>query len=150
MIQKVDGSRVVAPERAPRVVRARRQEDDRHVPRPLRAAHELPELEAVHVGHLHVEQGEGDVVDQEQLQGFASGPGPQQLEPVPTEQRLEGEQVLVEVVDQEQLDRTERVHEAGPRARRAASMFARQSTRALGTPARAAFGISLVSASPGS
>ena len=43
-------------------------EDDRHSAGPLAAAHQLGQLEAVHLGHLHVEKRKRDVVDEQELE----------------------------------------------------------------------------------
>ena len=78
-------------------------EDDRHVPGALAAAHELGQLEAVHVGHLHVDQSQRHVVRQQELQGLAAGARLQELEVGSPQQRLQREQVFGKVVDQQAL-----------------------------------------------
>ena len=59
--QVVDGAGGVAAEGLVRLAVDRGQEDDRDVPRPLAALDVRRGLEAVHAGHLHVEQDERDV-----------------------------------------------------------------------------------------
>src|SRR5271155_1719066 len=73
LIDEVDGPGLVALEHALRLARACGDENDRYVARTLTAAHELGELEAVHVWHLHVEKGEREVVDEQQLESLRPG-----------------------------------------------------------------------------
>ena len=70
LLQEIDGAGLIAAEAPAPVGDAGRDEDDRHPPRALRAAHRLGQLEAVHVRHLHVEQRQRDVVGQQQFQGL--------------------------------------------------------------------------------
>ena len=80
-------------------------EDDRDVPRALAAAHQLGQLEAVHVRHLHVEQGQRDVVHQQQLQRLGAGARASSISTSsPAQQRREREQVLLEIIDEQALD----------------------------------------------
>jgi hypothetical protein len=68
------------------VVRARRDEDDRHLLRALGAAHQLSELETVHVRHVHVEQRQGNIVRQQQLESLAARARAQNIHIVPLQQ----------------------------------------------------------------
>ena len=54
--QEVDGAGLVALEYALRITGSGSHEDDRHVLGSLDPAHHLGEIEAVHLGHLHVKQ----------------------------------------------------------------------------------------------
>ena len=71
--------------------------------RALAAAHQLGELEAVHVRHLHVEKRQRDVVHQQQLERFGAGARLEQLHVVAVEQRRQRDEVLLEVVDEQAL-----------------------------------------------
>ena len=99
--EEVDRTAVVALELAVPVVAAGGDEDDGHVARALHAAHHLGELEAVHLGHLHVDEGERHVVHEQDLQRFGARAGLQQLHLVVGQQGREGVQVFCQVVDQQ-------------------------------------------------
>ncbi len=62
------------------------------------------ELEAVHVGHLHIEQGQRDVVAQQQLQRLVARARLQQHDILAREQCLQREQIFLKVVDQEEVN----------------------------------------------
>ena len=68
--------------------------------RPLRPAHQLRELEAVHLRHLHVDERERHLVDEQELERLGPGARPEDLESVAAEERLERDEVLVDVVDE--------------------------------------------------
>ena len=72
LVEEVDRAALVAAKHALLIARARGDEDDRHVLRALGAAHELGELEAVHLGHLHVEQREAERRGRAQLERFGT------------------------------------------------------------------------------
>jgi hypothetical protein len=103
--QEVDRAGLVALEHPGRVARAGGDEDDRDVLGARGAAHQLGELEPVHVGHLDVDQRDRDVVDQQQLERLGAGPGAQRLDAVAAEQGLERDEVLDDVVDDQHLGR---------------------------------------------
>src|SRR6476619_2597309 len=105
LVQEVDGAALVAPERPPLVARAGGDEDDRYVPCAFAASHQLGERESVHFRHLHVEQRQGDVVRQKQIQGLRPGMRRQHHHVLAPQQRLEDQQVLVAVVDDQALHR---------------------------------------------
>lgn len=107
LVQEIDGSRFVALERAVEVVGACRDQDQRDVPRALVAAHQLGQLEAVDVGHLHVEQRQRHVVPQQQLERVAGRAGRQHGHVRPCQQRLQRVAVLLEIVDDEAGDRNQ-------------------------------------------
>ena len=75
---KVDRSGFVAAESALRTRATRRHKDNRDASRSFGAANEFRQLKPVHLGHLHVDQREGDVVLQQQFQGVAAGAGLEQ------------------------------------------------------------------------
>ena len=104
LVEEVDRAGLVALEHAVLVARAGGDEDDRHVARALAAAHQLGQLEAVHLRHLHVEQRQRDVVHEQQLERLGARARLQQLDVVAAQQRRQREQVLLEVVDEQALD----------------------------------------------
>jgi hypothetical protein len=59
--EKVDGTESIGPAYSRVVVMARRDEHDRQVLRPLPSTDQLRRLEAIHAGHLDVEEDERDV-----------------------------------------------------------------------------------------
>ncbi len=71
-VEKVDGAGFVSLEMPVLVTGAGGHEDQRDVLGPLAAAHELGELESVHLGHLHIQQRKCDVVLQKQIQGLSA------------------------------------------------------------------------------
>ncbi len=102
--EEVDGPRLVALEHALRILRAGREEDDRHMFGAFHPPHQLGQLEAVHVGHLDVEDGERHLVNQQHLQRLRTRPRLEDLQPITAQERLERHQVLVGVVDQQKFD----------------------------------------------
>src|ERR687888_156390 len=121
----VDRAGLVAAEDLPAVLADRRQEEDRDVPRALPLLDQLGGLEAVEARHLDVEEDDRELL----------------LEPVAErlEDRLEREQVLGAVVDEE-----DRAHET-PTAQSSAMcgpMASSGSTVAAAAAASAAAGIS--------
>ena len=81
----------------------RRQEDDRDCLRALALLDQRRCLEAVEPGHLDVEQDHGDVVLQELPQSLLAGVGEDQILLQRLEDGLEGEEILLPVVDQEDV-----------------------------------------------
>ena len=78
-------------------------EDYRDMARAFVAAHIFGQFEPVHAGHLDVEQGERDIVDQQQFQRFLARTGLQTDQPVALEQRFERQQIFLKVVDQQAI-----------------------------------------------
>ncbi len=103
LVQKIDHARLVSAKEGAAFVRAGRHQDDGHVHRALRPAHQLGELDAVHLRHLHVDDGEREVVYQQGLQGGAAGAYAHELHSFAAENAREREQVLLAVVDQQKL-----------------------------------------------
>ena len=68
LVQEVDRAALVALEGVVQLAAGGADEDDRDVPRALGAAHQLGQLEAVHAGHLHVEDRQRELVLQQQRQ----------------------------------------------------------------------------------
>ena len=99
--QVVDGAGVVAAEDVLGVLRDRGQEDDRDVARPLALLDQLGRLEAVEPRHLDVEQDHRELVVEEVAQRLLAGLGADELLPERLEDRLEREQVLGPVVDEQ-------------------------------------------------
>jgi serine acetyltransferase len=99
----VDGARRVPAEGKLGVRPGRGQEDDRHV---LRAALLLDlrgGLEAVHARHDDVKQDDREVVRERRLDGGLTGPGEDQFLVERRQDRLEREQVLGAVIDEQDL-----------------------------------------------
>ena len=102
--EKVDRAGAVALERAQLILGSGSDEDDRHLARAQHAAHQLGQLEAVHLRHLHVEQRQRDVVvHQQQLQRVASRLRLDHLEVVAAQERLQRATILLEIVDNQDL-----------------------------------------------
>jgi hypothetical protein len=86
-----------------RVVVDRGQEQDRHVPGALAALDVLGGLEAVHAGHVGVEQDHREVVDQQLLERVLAAADGDDLDGQPLEDRLQRHEVLAAVVDGQHL-----------------------------------------------
>ena len=99
--QIVDGSGSVALEDVLRVLRDRGQEDDRDVPRALELLDQLGGLEAVHARHLNVEQDHGVLVVEQAPQRLFARLDADELLAERLEDRLEREEVLRPVVDEQ-------------------------------------------------
>ena len=103
----VDGRRDVV-DRAERVaargaflVAVGGDEDDRRVLRALALADQLRGLEAVHVGHVDVEEDQRELAAQEPAQGVAAGRGLHDVDADLAEHDREREPLLGPVVDEE-------------------------------------------------
>ena len=123
LIQIIDGSHVVAAKQM-FLALERGQEDDRRVFRPLALPDHGGGFEAVHVGHLDVEQNRCEIVFKTSPQRLLAGLGLDQFLAESVENGLERDQVLRLVVDQQDLDR----HPAGELR---ASLPLRVATRSL-------------------
>ena len=97
----VDGAGRIAAEDVPLVLRDRRQEDDRDRRRARAALDQLGRLEAVHVRHLDVEQDAREVAVEQLAQRGLSGLHGDELLVERLERRLERQQVLGAIVDEE-------------------------------------------------
>ncbi len=77
--------------------------------------HEFGQLEAVHARHLDVEQRERDIMRQKKFKRFLTGTRLEAGETFLLQQRFKRQQVLFEVIDQEEVDRLSRNHQAAPK-----------------------------------
>jgi hypothetical protein len=100
LVDEVDRPRLVALEHALRLARARGDENDRDVAGTLATAHQLGQLQSVHLGHLHVEKGEREVMDEQELECFRSGLRGKRIDVLALQKRGQREQVVLEVIDQ--------------------------------------------------
>ena len=94
----VDRTRRVTPEHLLLVLRDRGDEDDRHVARAFALLDQRRRVEAVELGHLHVEQDHGDLVPQQLPQRILAGMRVDEVLAERLQDGLEGEQVLGAVV----------------------------------------------------
>ena len=109
----VDGAGRVAPEDVARVLADRGEEDDRDRARALPLLDQLRRLEAVEVRHLDVEEDHGEVVAQQLPERVLTRMRPHEVLAERLEDRLEREQVLGRVVDEQQVGRA--LSHASPR-----------------------------------
>jgi hypothetical protein len=86
LVDEIHRSGFVALEDALRLASAGRHEDDGHVTGPLASPHQLCELEAIHLGHLHVQERQSEIVDQKELQRLGAGLRGQGLDAVTLQQ----------------------------------------------------------------
>ena len=86
LLDEIDGAGLVAAKAPLAVGVAGRHEDDRNAPRAFVAAHQLGQLEAVHAGHLHVDQRQRHVVLKQKLERLVAGARLQQHEAVAAQQ----------------------------------------------------------------
>ena len=101
--QVVHGARLVAPEDVLGVLGDRRQEEDRDGARPLSLLDQLGGLEAVEPGHLDVQQDRREVVVEEVAERLLARVRADELRPERLQDRLERQQVLGPVVDEQDL-----------------------------------------------
>jgi hypothetical protein len=101
---RIDGARFVAAKRARRVFRRGRQKDDRHVRRARAAAHQRCKLEAVHAGHVDVEDRERGFMLEQQVERGRARVRDQQLDPRTRQQRFERRDVMRDIVDDQNVD----------------------------------------------
>ena len=99
----VDSAGLVALKHTLVVARPGGDEDDRHASCALGAPHQFGEFKTVHPGHLHVEQRQTDVVNEQQFKGFFARLRREDLDLVRLEQRTHRQQVFLKVVDDENL-----------------------------------------------
>ena len=99
--QIVDRAGSIALEDVLGVLGDRGQEDDRYVPRALELLDQLRGLEAVHARHLDVEQDHGVLVVEQASQRLFARLDADELLAQRLEDRLERQQVLRPVVDQQ-------------------------------------------------
>ena len=108
--QVVDGTARIAAEDVLLLRRDRRQEDDRDRARLLPLLDERGRLEAVEAGHLDVEQDHRDVVDEQLAQRGLAGTRANQVLPERLDDRLQRDEVLLQVVDEQDVGLRFRAH----------------------------------------
>ncbi len=101
----VDGSDRVAPEDALVVLRERGHEDDRHMLRARALLDQPRRLVAVQLRHVDVEENAREVVAEELAQGGDAGGSAHEPVAERREDGLEGEEVVLPVVDEEDVGR---------------------------------------------
>jgi hypothetical protein len=87
----VDGADGVSLEDILLVFADRREKDDRHEPRSFARLDHLRSLEAVHAGHLHIEQDDGELALEQATQRGLAGLRAHDALSERLENRLEGE-----------------------------------------------------------
>lgn len=66
------------------------------------APDQLRQLKTIHLGHLHVQQRQGHiVVGQQQFQGLGARLGLEDVQPVTLQQRLQGDEVFLDIVNEQ-------------------------------------------------
>ena len=106
----VDGARGVAAEHVPLLLRDRGQEDDRDRLRPLALLDQLRGLEPVETRHLDVEQDAREVLVEERPERLLAGLRADEVLAERLEDRAQGDEVLLAVVDEQQVDDRLRAH----------------------------------------
>ena len=86
------------------VVVERRDENDRRMLRPFSLANQRGRLEAVHLGHVDVEQDHGEIVFKQTAQGLAPGVGLDDVLAKLLERGLDRHDLFRHVVDDEYVD----------------------------------------------
>src|ERR1700722_16258444 len=82
LVEEIHRPGLVAPKSALAIRRSGGDKNDWDAARSLGSPHEFGEVIAIHFGHLNIENGERDVVLQQQLQRLRSRASFQQYEPV--------------------------------------------------------------------
>ena len=103
LVQEVDGAAFIALEGEIHFLAGRRDEDDGDVARLLRAAHQLRQLKTIHFRHLHVEDGQREIVLQQQGQRLFARGGLVDAAVALADQRIERAQVFRQIVDDQQF-----------------------------------------------
>lgn len=150
LLDEIDRSGFIATE-APRDARsAGGNKDDRDVTRPVVRAHDLGKFEAIHARHLDVEECEGIVMDQHELERFFAAFGGVEVEPVALEKRSQRKQVFFEIIDQQEPDRVVGWRHCAAVSCRKLEIWSSVMTLAVGHAASAAAGMVGTSALAGS
>ena len=100
----VDGTRGVAAEHVLLLLRDRGQEDDRDRLRPLALLDQLCRVEPVETRHLDVEQDAREVVVEQRPERLLAGLRADEVLAERLEDRAQGDEVLLAVVDEQQVD----------------------------------------------
>ncbi|MNN06261.1 hypothetical protein D3C81_1190440 [compost metagenome] len=103
LVQEVHRAAFVALEGVVHLAPGGADKDNRDILGLLGAAHQLGQFEAVHAGHLHVEDSQGELVLEQQCQGLVGGLSLVHLAVFALDQRVQGQQVLRQVVDDQQF-----------------------------------------------
>ena len=106
----VDGTRRVAAEHVLLLLRDRGQEDDRDRLRPLALLDQLCRVEPVETRHLDVEQDAREVVVEQRPERLLAGLRADEVLAERLEDRSQGDEVLLAVVDEQQVDDRLRAH----------------------------------------
>ena len=106
----VDGTRGVAAEHVPLLLRDRGQEDDRNRLRPFALLDQLRRVEPVESRHLDVEQDAGEVVVEQRPERLLAGVRADEVLTERLQDRAQGDEVLLVVVDEQQVDGRLRAH----------------------------------------
>ncbi len=104
LVEEVDRAVLVALERVIEFLAGGADEHDGQVLGARHAADQLRQLEAVHAGHLHVEDGQRELVFEQQRERLLAGGRLVDAVAVVADRGFEGEQVLGEIVDDQELD----------------------------------------------
>ncbi|MCY1433845.1 hypothetical protein D9M71_498850 [compost metagenome] len=103
LVQDVHRATFIALERIVHVAAGGADENDRDVLGHFRTAHQFGQLETVHSRHLHVENGHGELMLQQQGQGFVRRHGLVHSAVVGADQCFKRQQVFRQVVDDQQF-----------------------------------------------
>ncbi len=102
-VHEVHRTALVALEGVVELTASGADEDDGDLLGTLGAAHQLGQLEAVHARHLHIENGQGELMSQQQLQRLLGRFGLVHPDARRLQQRIQSQQVLRQVIDDEQV-----------------------------------------------
>ena len=106
----IDGARGVAAEHVPLLLRDRGQEDDRDRPRPFALLDQLCGVEPVEARHLDVEQDAREILVEKRPERLLAGAGADEVLAERLQDRAQGDEVLLAVVDEQQIDDRLRAH----------------------------------------
>ncbi|MNC48780.1 hypothetical protein D3C75_979160 [compost metagenome] len=102
-MQKVHRAAFIALERVVHLAPGGGDEHDGDVAGLFRAAHQLGQFETVHARHLHIEDGQGELVLEQQRQRCLGRLCLVHLAVLALDQGVEGQQVFWQVVDDQQF-----------------------------------------------
>ena len=140
-MDEIHSAGLIAPKSTSVVRTARGDKDDWDVTGSFAAPNEFGQLESVHARHLNVEKRKRNVVNEQNLQCLLSGMRFEANKTVTLQQRLEGQEVFLQVVDEQKIHRSGHVFHTVPRPRRYGVISLSGRRRAESQALNAALGI---------
>jgi hypothetical protein len=139
-LDEIHSAGLIPPKSSLAVRTASRDKNDRNVTGSFVASHEFGELESVHARHLDVEKRKRNGVNEQNLQRLLPGMRFEANKTVTLQQRLEGQEIFLQVVDEQKFHWSSHVFPV-PRPRRYGVISLSGRRRAEAQALNAALGI---------